>query len=97
MTELDKTYTSIKSNKETYISLKCTNTSKLVTHLAKELYSSGYITKNINPNNIRNTINKFLNPELSRCKAIISNGNRSYKCSAPVKFGSEYCSKKYKT
>jgi hypothetical protein len=101
MTELDKTYTSISSNKETDISLKGTNTSKLVTHLVKELYSSGYITENINPNDIKNTmkkaINKFLNPELSRCKAIISTGNRSYKCSAPVKFGSEYCGRKHKT
>jgi hypothetical protein len=97
MTELDKTYTSIKSNGETDINPDNMNLNKLSTYLAKELCSAGHANVNISLNDIKNTIKaglkKYTNPESSKCKAIMSNG---YICGAPAKFGSEYCRRKHK-
>lgn len=68
-----------------------TNINKLSTYLMKKLCSSGYTNENTNPHDIRNIIKNgiksFINPEFSKCKAIISNNNSSYKCNAPTKPG----------
>jgi hypothetical protein len=95
----NKTYI-FKFKKEGDVEIENTNINKLSTYLMKELCSSGYINKNINPHEIRNIIKtgikKFINPESHKCKATITTNNHSYRCNAPTKPNSEYCGRKHK-